>query len=153
MCLLFVKFPDNKCDYAVLIFRNIHHVEILAEKLSDLFHLDSRYHLTNGDTCLADFCFLPKHIGEPGVCGLYRRAAVLNRHLLLDDKLSYYGSNINFMPTVRNPLIAALHIIHRGRQLGTILHDQEFFHFSRRIAIRLCAGKNGFGICQNSGYF
>ena len=95
--------------------------------------------LADLDTGFAGFTLFAQHVRQLWIIWLYGCAAIFDGDFLLVDQHSRDKRNVNLFPAIRDCLIAALYIGHRGRQILSELHLQIFFYFDGSLAIRLHA--------------
>ena len=137
--LLLSEFLFNFSYKAIFIIWNTHHIEVITHNFLYSLHLRSCNDLSLGDGCLANFTLLTEHIQELRIIRLYSCSTILDGNFLLINKHSSHISNINLSPTIRNSLISALNICHRGWKISSMLCFQIFFHLCCCISVWFCS--------------
>ena len=148
MLLLLFKLLHDEGNQTIFVIRNIHHIKVLPEQFSDLFHLHGSDNLTLGDAGLSNLRALPKHIRQFRIGRLDSGSSVFDRHFLLGNQQGNDSRDIYLAPAIRNALIPALNIEHGCGQLCAILHDQVFFNLGGSISVGLRTRKHHFCACQ-----
>ena len=133
--LLCIEVFNDELDEAVLVIRNVHHVEVFTKEFLDLLHLHCGDCNTLADLCFADLGLSTEHINETRVVGLNGVAAILNGDLLLIDEECYNGCDIDFLPSVGDVSISCVDICHGCGQVLVALHFEIFLDNSRRTCV------------------
>ena len=135
--LLFsLKSACDMTDQTILVLRYVHLIKVISQELPNLTDLGVRYRLPLGDDGAADLTLFMKHLGESRVVRLDGTAAVFHGDLLLVDELRHHTGDIQLLPTIRDPLIAALEVCHRGAQFFGVLYLQILLHLAGGFIVR-----------------
>ena len=124
MALLFFKFTQDKADQPVLIGGNVHRAQIVAQEVNAL--ADQLFGGRNAprDDGFVDLGLLSQEVHQAAFFLANNRTAIVNLNLLLHDQTGNQGCNVDFLPTVWDRLIPALHIAHRSLEHLLVLQLQ-----------------------------